>query len=154
MTGKNWLPCIQTMCYWFVELKKHWNITKRNLCSLPMAMEMGRTATDFNCQFSVPVFPQVAHIKRGHRFQMQFIQCNNRLDVASVFVFFWGGTMRTMVQHFYVRQRKVQHYINIVIEYGHFRLKITGISRLTLSQCESSPCLELYCSQLSMFSNS
>ena len=50
---------------------------------------MGRTATDFNCQFSVPVFPRVAHI-RGHRFQMQFIQCNNRLDVVSLFVFFWG----------------------------------------------------------------
>ena len=50
---------------------------------------MGRTATDFNCQFSVPVFPRVAHI-RGHRFQMQFIQCKNRLDVVSLFVFFWG----------------------------------------------------------------
>ena len=37
--------------------------------------------------------------------------------------------MRTMSQHFYVRQRKVQHYKNIVIEYGHFRLKITGVSR-------------------------
>ena len=33
---------------------------------------------------------------------------------------------------FYVRQRKVQHYINTVIEYGHFRLKIGGISRLTV----------------------
>ena len=40
--------------------------------------------------------------------------------------------MRTMVQHVDVRQRKVQHYINIVIEYGHFRLKITGISRLSM----------------------
>ena len=37
--------------------------------------------------------------------------------------------MRTMAQHFYVRRRKVQHYKNIVIEYGHFRLKITGVSR-------------------------
>ena len=60
---------------------------------------------------------------------MQFIQCNNRLDVVSVFVFFWGRTMRTMAQHFYVRRRKVQHYKNIVIEYSHFRLKITGVSR-------------------------
>ena len=60
---------------------------------------------------------------------MQFIQCNNRLDVVSVFVFFWGSSMRTMAQHFYVRQRKVQHYKNIVIEYGHFRLKLTGVSR-------------------------
>ena len=100
-----------------------------------------RTAR-LNCQFfSVPVFPQVTQI-RGHRFQMQFIQCNK------VFVFFWGRTMRTMVQHFYARQRKVQHYINIVIEYGHFRLKITGISRLTLSQWQSIACIELYYSQL------
>ena len=60
---------------------------------------------------------------------MQFIQCNNRLDVVSVFVFFWARTMRTMAHIFYVRRRKVQHYKNIVIEYGHFRLKITGISR-------------------------
>ena len=37
--------------------------------------------------------------------------------------------MRTTAQHFYVRQRKVEHYKNIVIEYGHFRLKITGVSR-------------------------
>ena len=62
--------------------------------------------------------------------------------------------MRTMVQFFYVRRRKVQHYINTVIEYGHFRLKIGGISRLTLSQRESSPCSELYCSQLPTFSKS
>ena len=27
------------------------------------------------------------------------------------------------------QQRKVQHYENIVIEYGHFRLKITDGSR-------------------------
>ena len=60
---------------------------------------------------------------------MQFIQCNNRLDVVSVFVFFWGSSMRTMAQFFYVRQRKVQHYKNIVIEYAHFRLKLTGVSR-------------------------
>ena len=51
--------------------------------------------------------------------------------------------MRTMVHIFYVRPRKVQHYINTVIEYGHFRLKIGGISRLTLLQRESSPCSEL-----------
>ena len=61
--------------------------------------------------------------------------------------------MRTMVLIFYVRRRKVQHYINTVIEYGYFRLKIANISRLTLSQRESSPCIELYCSQqLPMFS--
>ena len=41
--------------------------------------------------------------------------------------------MRTMVQFFYVRRRKVQHYINTVIEYGHFRLKIGGISRHTIA---------------------
>ena len=74
---------------------------------------------------------QYSHDIRGHRFRMQFIQCNNGLDVVAVFVFFWGKTMRTMAQFFYVRRRKVQHYINTVIEYGHFRLKIDGISRLT-----------------------
>ena len=37
--------------------------------------------------------------------------------------------MRIVVQRVDVRQRKMQHYINIVIEYGHFHLKITGISR-------------------------
>ena len=57
--------------------------------------------------------------------------------------------MRIVVQHVDARQRKMQHYINIVIEYGHFHLKITGISKP--SQHESSPCIELYCSQLSMF---
>ena len=41
----------------------------------------------------------------------------------------------------------MQHYINTVIEYGHFRLKIGGIR-------ESSPCSELYCSQLPTFSKS
>ena len=34
----------------------------------------------------------------GYRFQMQSIQCNNMLDDGSVFVFFLGRTMRTMVQ--------------------------------------------------------
>ena len=48
----------------------------------------------------------------------------------------------------------MQHYTNTVIEYGHFRLKVGGISRLTLSQRESSPCSELYCSQLPTFSKS
>ena len=93
---------------------------------------MGRTATDFGghliANSKVPVFPWVAD-NPEYRFQMQSIQCNNRLDVVSVFGFFWGRTMRTMAQHFYVRRRKVQHYKNIVIEYGHFRLRITGVSR-------------------------
>ena len=62
--------------------------------------------------------------------------------------------MRTMVQFFYVRRRKVQHFINTVIEKGYFRLKIAGILRLTLLQPESSPCSELHCSQLPMFSKS
>ena len=92
---------------------------------------------------------------RGHRFPMQFIQCNNWLDVVHVFAFFWGARLwGPWYNFFYVRPRKVQHYINTVIEYGHFRLKICGISRLTLSQRESSPCSELYCSQLPTFSKS
>ena len=91
---------------------------------------MGRTSTDFGGHLILPIqsatqFPQVTDIP-GHIFQMPFIECNNRFDVS----FLLGRTMRTMVQHVDVRQRKVQHYINIVIEYGHFRLKITGISRL------------------------
>ena len=108
----------------------------------------------FNCQFkSSSVFPRVADIP-GYRFQMQSIQCNNGLDVVSVFVFFLGRSEDHDTINVDVRWRKVQHYKDIVIEYGHFRLKITGVSRLTLSQWESSPCIELYCSQLSMFSKS
>ena len=43
-------------------------------------MEMGRTATDF----SGPIQHfQYSHDIRGHRFRMQFIQCNNRLDVVA-----------------------------------------------------------------------
>ncbi len=93
---------------------------------------MGITATDFGghliANSKVAVFPQVAG-NPGYRFHMQSIQCKNRLDVVSVFVFFWGRTMTTMAQHFDVSRRNVQHYKNIVIEYGHFRLKITGVSR-------------------------
>ena len=89
---------------------------------------MGRTATDFGghliANSKVPVFPWVQILDA-----ICSIQCNNSLDVVSVFVFFWGRTMRTMAKHFYVRRRKVQHYKKIVIEYGHFRLKITGVSR-------------------------
>ena len=66
--------------------------------------------------------------------------------------------MRIMAQ-FFLCQKEKSATFNTVIEYGHFRLKIAGISRLllfsalslTLSQCESSPCSELYCSQLPMF---
>ena len=113
-------------------------------------MEMGRTATDLGGHLipiqSATQFPQVADIP-GHVFQTPFESVTTGL---MLFLFFWGRTMRIVVQHVDVRQRKVQHYINIVIElYGHFRLKITGISRP--SQHESSPCIELYCSQLSMF---
>ena len=67
-----------------------------------LSMEMGRTAKDFGGQYS--------HDIRGHRFRMQFIQCNNWLDVVHVFAFFWGERLRTMVIFFYVRRRKVQHY--------------------------------------------
>ena len=72
---------------------------------------------------------------------MQFIQCNNRLEVVSVFVFFWGRTMRTMAQHFYVRRRKVKYYKNIVIEYDHFCLKITGVLPNTNPNASQVPAL-------------
>ena len=56
---------------------------------------MNRTATDFGGHLTanskVEVFPRVAD-NLGYRFQMQSIQCNKRLDVVSVFVFFWGRT--------------------------------------------------------------
>ena len=48
-----------------------------------------------------------AQISGPCRALVQSLQCNNRLDVVSVFVFFWGRTMRTMAQHSYVRWRKV-----------------------------------------------
>ena len=88
---------MQTMCYWFVDLEKRGNIT-----IIFVANGCGQNCHilwwAFNCQFkSSSVFPRVADIP-GNRFQMQSIQCNNRLDVVSVFVFFLGRTMRTMVQ--------------------------------------------------------
>ena len=110
----------------------------QHYCQLSsLSMEIGRTAKDFGGQYS--------HDIRGHRFRMQFIQCNKLLvGCCSRVCFLLGGkTMRTMVQ-FSISDRKVQHYINTVIEYGHFRLKIGGISRLTISQRESSPRSELY----------
>ena len=55
----------------------------QHYCQLSsLSMEMGRTAKDFGGQYS--------HDIRGHRFRMQFIQCNNWLDVVHVFAFFWG----------------------------------------------------------------
>ena len=69
MTGKNRLPCIQTMRYCSVEMEKRGNITKTSLFSLPV--EMGRTATDFGghliANSKVPVFPWVTDIP-GYRF--------------------------------------------------------------------------------------
>ena len=123
-------------------------LKEQHYCQLSsLSMEMDRTAKYFGGQYS--------HDIRGHRFRMQFIQCNNWLDVVHVFAFFWGERLWwPWYNFFYVRRGKGQHYINTVIEYGHFRLKIGGISRLTLSQRESSHCSELYCSQLPTFSNS
>ena len=47
-----------------------------------LSMEMGRTAKDFGGQYS--------HDIRGHRFRMQFIQCNNWLDVVHCLLSFGG----------------------------------------------------------------
>ena len=50
----------------------------QHYCQLSsLSMEMGTTAKFFGGN-------------RGHRFRMQFIQCNNWLDVVHVFAFFWG----------------------------------------------------------------
>ena len=55
----------------------------QHYCQLSsLSMKMGRTAKDFGGQYS--------HDIRGHRFRMQFIQCNNWLDVVHVFAFVWG----------------------------------------------------------------
>ena len=61
---KNRLPCIQTRCYWFVDLEKRGNITKLNC---------------FRCQFKVPLSSHRSLIFQGVHilFQMPFIQCNN-----------------------------------------------------------------------------
>ena len=68
---KTRLPCIQTRCYWFVELEKRGNIPKLNC---------------FRCQFKVPLSSHRSLIFQGVHilFQMPFIQCNNRLDVVCV----------------------------------------------------------------------
>ena len=52
------------------------------------------------------MFPRVTD-SPGYRFQMQSIQCNNRLDVVSVFVL--GKDQCDHITTFDVRQRKVQH---------------------------------------------
>ena len=70
----------------------------------PLPMEKGRTATYFGghliANSKVPVWSLIFQGTdfRGSPFQMQSIQCNNMLDVVSVFVFFLGRTMRTMAQ--------------------------------------------------------
>ena len=137
-------PCIQTLCCWFVELAKRGNITQTKLFSLPREIQnRHRLWWTFNCQyksFSVRSVPFSVLIVQGTDSRCNLVQCNNRLDGISVFVCFRG---RTTVQ---------QHYKNIAIEYGHFHLKITGVSRpntccsfgRTLSQRESSPSIELY----------
>ena len=52
-------------------------------------METNRTATDFGghliANSKLVEFPRVAD-NPGYRFQVQSIQCNDRLDVVSVFV--------------------------------------------------------------------
>ena len=59
------------------------HLKEQHYCQLSsLSMEMGRTAKDFGGQYS--------HDTRGHIFRMQFIQCNNWLDVVHVFAFFWG----------------------------------------------------------------
>ena len=50
--------------------------------------------------------------------------------------------MRTMAQHFYVRRRKVQHYKNIVIEYGYFHnaSQVPALSYIVVNcRCSVSP---------------
>ena len=105
-------------------------------------MEMGRTATDF----SGPIQHfQYSHDIRGHRFRMQFIQCNNRLDVVATTVvatcFLLGKDYEDHGTIVFMSDGGKCN--NTVIEYGHFRLKIASISILTLSQRQSSPCSEL-----------
>ena len=102
MTGeKTRLPCIQTRCYWFVELEKRGNIPKLNC---------------FRCQFKVPLSSHRSLIFQG--VHMTYYSRCHLYSVTTgwmlvVFLFFWGRTMRTMVQHVDVRQRKVQHYITL-----------------------------------------
>ena len=60
MTGKNRLPCIQTMCYWSAELEKRGNITKNIIVFVASGngQNCHRLWWAFNCQFkssSVPM---------------------------------------------------------------------------------------------------
>ena len=50
---KKQAPCIQTMCYWFVELEKRGNVTKHNC--FRCQVEMGRTAEDFGGQSELAI---------------------------------------------------------------------------------------------------
>ena len=68
------------------------HLKEQHYCQLSsLLMEMGRTAKDFGGQYS--------HDIRGHIFRMQFIQCNNWLDVVHVFAFFWGGGGKNYEDH-------------------------------------------------------
>ena len=87
---KTRLPCMQTMCYWFVDLEKRRNIT---IIFVPNGDGQNCHILwwAFNCQFkSSSVFPRVADIP-GYRFQMPSIQCNNMLDVEKCLFSFWEG---------------------------------------------------------------
>ena len=124
--------------------------TRRSVCVLPNTVLPGKPRTLLLVTHITAIANSVFQCSHGSLILEGIDSRCNLYSVTTGWTLFhclfsFGErTMRTMVQHFYVRQRKVQHYINIVIEYGHFRLKITGISSLTLSQCESSPCIELY----------
>ena len=111
-------------------------LKEQHYCQLfSLSMAMGRTATDFGGHLiatsTVPVF---SRYQRAQILDAIYAvgTTDNRLDFVSVFVFFWGKT-EDHGTIFFMSDRKVQPYINTVIEYGHFRLKIAGISRLTVS---------------------
>ena len=75
--GKTQLPCIQTMCYWFVKLEKRGNVTQ----NLIVFVAMERTTKEFGGHFiansKLPMIPRSLIV------QMQSIQSR---DVASVFI--------------------------------------------------------------------
>ena len=128
---------MQTMCYWFVDLEKRGNITisfvangeGQNCYILWWA---------FNYQFKSSSVFHGSLIFQDTDFRCNLYSVTTGWMLFSVCFLFGKDYEDHGTINVDVRRRKVQHYKDIVIKYGHFRLKITGVSRPILFDCVST----------------
>ena len=112
------------------------------LVSLPM--EMGRTATYFGGHLIINYkFKSFSVFHGSLIFQDTDFRCNlysvtTGWMLFSVCFLFGKDYEDHGTINVDVRRRKVQHYKDIVIKYGNFHLKITGVSRPILFDCVST----------------